>query len=97
MFVMPSLEFSSSIWCSYTTTDINRIKSVQRSFKKAIKNLRFSTYKECLVNICIDSLQCRRVKDNLVFYCSLMHGFIDSSNSDLLTIVANSVEFISIV
>ena len=57
-FVRPLLEFSSIIWSPYTPSDINRIESVQRLFTKAIKNLRFSTYKERLINLGLDSLQC---------------------------------------
>jgi ribonuclease P/MRP protein subunit RPP40 len=51
-FVRPLLEFSSVIWSPYTIADLNRIESVQRSFTKAIQNLRFSTYKERLINLC---------------------------------------------
>jgi hypothetical protein len=67
IFVRPLLELSSIVWSPYTAIDINRIESVQRSFTKAIKNLRFSTYKESLVNICLDSLPCGRVKADLAF------------------------------
>jgi hypothetical protein len=65
---------------------------VKRSFTKTIKNLRFSTCKEHLVNLCLDSLQCRRVKADLVFCFKLIHGlvhanatkfFIRSSNTQL--------------
>ena len=65
-FVRPLLEFSSIIWSPYTVSDINRVESVQRSFTKAVNYLRFSTYKERLVNLGLDSLQCRRIKADLV-------------------------------
>jgi hypothetical protein len=45
-FVRPLLEFFSIIWSPYTIADLNRAESVQRSFTKAIQNLRFSMYKE---------------------------------------------------
>jgi ribonuclease P/MRP protein subunit RPP40 len=51
-FVRPLLEFSSVIWSPYTIADLNRMEFVQRSFTKAIQNLRFSTYKERLINLC---------------------------------------------
>ena len=50
-FVRPLLEFSSVIWSSYYKKEINQIEAVQRSFTKAIGNLRFCTYRERLFNL----------------------------------------------
>lgn len=89
-FVRPLLEFSSIIWSPYTVIEINRIESVQRSFTKAVKNLRFSTYKERLVNLCLDSLQCRRVKADLVFCYKLIHGLVDITSAKFITLSCNT-------
>ena len=89
-FVRPLLEFSSIIWSPYTAIDINRIESVQRSFTKAIKNLRFSTYKERLVNLCLDSLQCRRVKADLVFCYKIIHGLLKINATKFFTLSSNT-------
>jgi hypothetical protein len=62
---------------SYTISDINHVESVQRSFTKTVNYLRFSTYKECLVNLGLDSLQCRRVRADLLFCYKLLHGHVD--------------------
>ena len=70
--------------------DINRIESVQRSFTKAIKNLQFSTYKERLVNHCLDSLQCRRVKADLVFCYKLIHGLVNINATKFFTLSSNT-------
>ena len=84
-FVRPLVEFSSIIWSPFTAIDINRMESVQRSFTKAIKNLRFSTYKEHLVNLCLDSLQCRLVKADLVFCYILIHGLVNINATKFFT------------
>ena len=57
-FVRHFQEFSSIIWSPYTISDSNCVESVQRSFTKAVNFLHFSTYKERLVNLGLDSLQC---------------------------------------
>jgi hypothetical protein len=89
-FVRPLLEFSSIIWSPYTIADLNRIESVQRSFTKVIKNLRFSTYKERLINLCVDSLQCRRIKADLVFCYKILHNLVDVNSKELFTLSQNT-------
>jgi ribonuclease P/MRP protein subunit RPP40 len=89
-FVRPLLEFSSVIWSPYTIADLNRIESVQRSFTKAIQNLRFSTYKERLINLCVDSLQCRRIKADLVFCYKILHNLVDVNSNELFTLSQNT-------
>ena len=71
-FVRPLLESSSVIWCPYTIADLNRIESVQRAFTKAMKHLRFSTYRERLVYLHVDSLQCRRINTDLLVCYKLL-------------------------
>jgi ribonuclease P/MRP protein subunit RPP40 len=88
-FVRPLLEFSSIIWSPYTVSDINRIESVQRSFTKYTNYLRYSTYKERLVNLGLDSLQCRRVKADLLFCYKLLHGLIDIKSDDFIVLSRN--------
>lgn len=89
-FVRPLLEFSSTIWCPYTNADINRIESVQRRFTKAIKNLRFSTYSERLLNLRIDSLQSRRIKTDLVFCYNLLHHRVETDFNKFFTLSTNT-------
>ena len=83
-FVRPLLEFSSIIWSPYTVSDINHVESVQRSFTKAVNYLRFSTYKERLVNLGLDSLQCRRIKADLLFCYKLLYGLVDIKSDDFV-------------
>jgi hypothetical protein len=67
----------SADWNRVTCSDINRVESVQRLFIKPVNYLRFSTYKERLVNLGLDSLQCRRFKADLLFCYKLLHGHVD--------------------
>ena len=89
-FVRPILEFSSVIWNPFTICDIKRVESVQRRFTKSINFLRTSSYPERLLNLCVDSLQCRRVKADLMFCYKLLHGLIDIKTDDFITFSCNS-------
>jgi hypothetical protein len=51
-------EFSSIVCSFYIVSDVNRIESVQRSFTQSINYLRFSTYKERLIKLGLENLQC---------------------------------------
>ena len=76
-FVRPLLEYCSVIWSPHYKKDINRIERVQRSFTKSIGNLRVCTYKERLLNLGLDSLQCRRLKADLIMCYKTLHGLVD--------------------
>ena len=89
-FVRPLLEFSSIIWSPFIVSDINRVESVQRSFTKHIHYLRCSTYKERLVNLGLDSLQCRRIKADLLFCYKLVHRLVDIKSDDFITLSHNT-------
>jgi hypothetical protein len=71
-------------------SDVKRIESVQRRFTKSINYLHTSSYPERLINLCVDSLQCRRVKADLIFCYKLLHGQIDVQTDDFV-VLANSI------
>jgi hypothetical protein len=84
------LEFSFIIWSPFTIADLNRIESVQQSFTKAIKNLLFSTYKKRLIVLCVDSLQCRHIKADLLFCYKILHNLVDVNSKELVTLSQNT-------
>jgi hypothetical protein len=86
-FVKPLLEFSSITCSCYTVIDTNHIESVLRSFKKTIKNLWFSTYKECLVNFC---LECRQQMADLAFCYKQLHGVFNLNSTKFILLSSNT-------
>ena len=80
-FVRPLLEFSSVIWCPYYINEIIKIEAVQRAFTKSIGNLRLYTYHERLVILKLDSLQCRRLKTDLIMCYKILYGMVDINTS----------------
>jgi hypothetical protein len=67
----------------YTISDINRVESAQRSFTKTVNYLRFSIYKERLVNLGLDNLQCIGKADLLLCY-KLLHGHVGIKSDDFI-------------
>jgi len=65
-FILLFIEYSSIIWSPYFKNEINKIKAGQRFFTKAIGNLRSLRYSDRLNYLNLDSLQCRRVKDDMI-------------------------------
>ena len=84
-FVRPLLEYSSIIWNPYYKNAINKIEAVQRSFTKAIGNLSSFQYNERLQYLNLDSLQCRRVKADLIMCYKILHGLVDLEASRFFT------------
>ena len=84
-FVRPLLEYSSTIWSPYYKNGINKIEAVQRFFTKAIGNLRSFNYNERLQCLNLDSLQCRRVKADLIMCYKILHGLVDIEASCFFT------------
>jgi hypothetical protein len=77
-FVRPVLEFSSAVWCPLTKKDIERIESVQRSFTKLLSGLTHCSYSERLFRLNLDSLQCRRIKADLIMCFKILNGLADT-------------------
>jgi ribonuclease P/MRP protein subunit RPP40 len=76
-FVRQLLEYFAVIWCPRYKKDSNRIEAVQRSFIKSIGNLSMCSYRERLLNLGIDSLQCRRLKADLILCYKMIHDLVD--------------------
>jgi hypothetical protein len=66
------------------------LESAQRKFTKTIDCLRSSGYKERLINLGLDYLQCRRVKFDIVFCFKLLHGLVDVNTNDFVVLSHNN-------
>jgi hypothetical protein len=69
---------------------VNRLESVQCKFTKTIDCLRSSGYKELLINLGLDSLQCRRVEFDLIFCFKLLYGLVDVNTNDFVVLSHNN-------
>jgi ribonuclease P/MRP protein subunit RPP40 len=75
-YILPLLDYCSTIWCPFRLCDIDRIERLQRSFTKRLDGLRFLTYKERLVACNLTSLELRRLRIDLILCFKIVHNLI---------------------
>ena len=78
-YIRPLLEYNTSIWTPYLTSDIKLVESVQRRFTRIMcnkLNIKFSSYSERLEILGIESLEYRRMKFDLVLMYKIYHNLI---------------------
>jgi hypothetical protein len=81
-YVRPILEYASPVWNPYLVKDVKIVEMVQKSFTRRVFakcGLPKRSYEERLVFFCIDSLQTRRVKCDLVYLHKMSKGTVDLS------------------
>ena len=65
---------------------IRKIESVQRRFTKRFPCCRHMTYNDRLVKLNIDSLELRRLRQDLVYVYKIMFGLVTTDISDYFTL-----------
>ena len=84
-YVRPHLEYNTPIWSPNLKSDIDKIERVQRNFTKRVClrcNIPFSSYAERLQKLNMFSLQCRRIKFDLIQVYKLVYEISDLNFSD---------------
>jgi hypothetical protein len=77
------------VWSPYRITDINRIESVQRKFTKRLPGFALLNYKERLLQLKMETLESRRLRQDLLLAYKILFGLVDTNPQDFFTI-ANS-------
>ena len=79
-YVRPLVEYNTCIWNPYLQKDINRVESIQRQFTKRlckITNTKFSNYTDRLKIFKLETLEVRRIKNDLKLLYKIFHNLID--------------------
>lgn len=81
-YVRPILEYCSPVWSPHLIGLIKSVEAVQRRFTKKLANLYDVPYISRLEALCLDSLEVRRIKSDLMMCFKIVHEqvCIDSSN-----------------
>ena len=79
-YVLPILDYCSPVWSPYHLADIKKLESVQRLFTKRLNGYRGLTYAERLNKASLCSLECRRLKSDLVLCYKLLHDLTTISD-----------------
>jgi len=75
-YIRPLLEYNSAVWNPYQIQHKNVIEKVQRNFTKWIPSLHDLPYSERLAMLNLETLECRRLKFDLILYYKVINGLI---------------------
>ena len=73
-YILPLLEYNSSIWSPHLIKDIRLIESVQRRFTKRLSNLSGKSYCERLNILHLERLDVRRLRADLILTYKILFG-----------------------
>ena len=73
-YILPILEYSSSVWSPYLTKDITLLEGVQRRATKMLQSLKNLPYEERLLKLNMSSLTLRRQRRDAVETYKILHG-----------------------
>ena len=79
-YIRPIMEYNTSIWTPHLKSEIKLIESVQQKFTKSVckkLNLSFNNYSERLNIMGMESLECRRVRFDLILLYKMYNNLID--------------------
>ena len=89
VYVRPILEYCSVVWCPHLVKDIEAIEKVQRRFTKRLPGMQSLSYFQRLRKLGIESLELRRIRNDLLFAYKIIFGLVDTNMSDFFTTKAN--------
>ena len=85
IYVRPILEYNTCTWSPYRGDDIKAIESVQRTFTRKVcqrANISFNNYNDRLCKLNLESLETRRIKNDLVMLYKIINSIVDIDYSD---------------
>ena len=81
--VRPLLEYCTPIWSLYSVGMIfKRVESLQRAFTKTLPCVKCLTCKKRLSALCLESLELRRLKADLIVCFKILRGFTNDIPSE---------------
>jgi len=76
VYVRPIIEYCSPVWSPVYKKDIIKLEAVQRRFTKKLKGLTTLTYAERLVKLNADTLELRRLKQDILTMYKAFNGLL---------------------
>ena len=75
-FILPIVEYCSVVWNPHHLKDILHLESVQRAFTKRLPGLRELSYSHRLKTLNVQTLERRRLQNDLIFCFKILHGLV---------------------
>jgi hypothetical protein len=76
-YVRPLLEYCSPVWSPHTLGNINKVEAVQRRFTKSLHGLSSLSYPDRLKELSLETLELRRLKQDLVMCFKIINGDVE--------------------
>jgi len=76
---LPILEYCSLVWSQHCKYVIDKVEKVQRFFTERLAGLQIMSYCNRLNTLNLQSLESRRLANDLGLCCKLLHDNFDSS------------------
>ena len=89
-YVRPILEYCAPVWSPYRIGLIKKIEDVQRRFTTRLAGLQYVTYIERANILCLDLLQIRRIKLDLIMCYNIIRGNVGIECPRFFKIVKSS-------
>ena len=87
IYIRPILEYNSCVWSPRWLKDIDLIESIQRSFTRRIPGLSEYSYTERLRMCSLESLEIRRIKEDIFLTYKIIHNLVDLPFSNFFEFV----------
>ncbi len=88
-YVLPILEYCSTIWSPSKLGDIDRLEDVQRYFTKRLDGLWYLNYENRLIACSLRSLELRRLLNDLILCFKIVHNLIGLTFSEFFELDPN--------
>ena len=75
-YILPILDYCSTVWAPCTHAEVKLIESVQRNFTRRIPGRELFSYGQRLSNLGLVSLELRRLRHDLTFCYKILSGMI---------------------
>ena len=89
VYVRPILEYASCVWSPHHVGRIKQIESVQRRFTKRLPGYATLDYKSRLQRLGMDSLEMRRLRQDLIYTYKIVVDLVDGAANDMFTTSSN--------
>ena len=79
-YIRPIVEYNTCTWSPHLQHDIKQVESVQKSFTRRLcqrGNISFESYEDRLRIFKIESLESRRIKNDLLMLYKILHKIVD--------------------
>jgi ribonucleases P/MRP protein subunit RPP40 len=86
VYVRPLLEYASCTWSPHHTLKIKQIESVQRKFTKRLPGYASLSYENRLLRLDLDSLEMRRLRQDLLFTYKIVFNLINGAANNMFTL-----------